>query len=101
MCEYKYEVERLNRELSGLKQKFFEAKKREQLEKEASQQHKQPLPGALTAAAAAAVAAARAAAGSPGGTQKAAGSVPAAGAAAGQAQQQRFAGGGFSLTATS
>lgn len=98
VSEYKYEVERLTRELSGLKQQYYSLKRREQLEKEAAAQQKQQ-PGALTAAAAAAVAAAaRAAAGSPGGAPKAAGGML---AGAVQSQQQRFAGGGFSLSATS
>lgn len=35
VAEYKYEIERLTRELATLKKKYFETKKREQLEKEA------------------------------------------------------------------
>lgn len=35
--EYKYEIERLGRELVDLKKKYFDAKKREQLDKESKQ----------------------------------------------------------------
>ena len=35
VSEYKYEIDRLNKELTELKRKYFEGKKREQLEKEA------------------------------------------------------------------
>lgn len=103
VAEYKYEIDWLTRELSGLKQKYFESKKREQLEKEAAQQHKHQQGLLPTATAAALAAAARAAAGGTGSGPKAAGAAAAVGEAVGQQQQQqqqRFTGGGFSLTAT-
>lgn len=73
VAEYKYEIERLTRDLAGLKKKYFETKKREQLEKEVQRG---------TAAAAAGML----------GSGKGAAAVAAAG------QQQRFTGGGFSLS---
>lgn len=36
MNEYKYEIERLTRELESIKKKYYEAKKREQAEREKS-----------------------------------------------------------------
>jgi hypothetical protein len=36
VAEYRYEIERLNRELMDLKRRYFEAKRREQLEREAT-----------------------------------------------------------------
>jgi chromosome segregation ATPase len=70
VTEYKYEIERLSRELADVKRKFFEQKRREQLQREA-------------AAAA---------------TSKAASRDPAlAQAAAAQQASARFTGGGFNL----
>eukprot|EP00879_Flechtneria_rotunda_P014920 GHRR01015590.1.p1 GENE.GHRR01015590.1~~GHRR01015590.1.p1 ORF type:complete len:361 (+),score=108.58 GHRR01015590.1:380-1462(+) len=70
VAEYKYEIERLTRELGGLKKKYFESKKREQLEKEAQR-----------------------------GAAAAAGALPGSKTApVGSPQQQRFTGGGFSLS---
>lgn len=86
VAEYKYEIERLMRELAGLKQKWFEAKKRSQLDKEAALQQ-QPTAAAVQ----------RAAAGSPGAGSKP--GIAAGGGSSGQQQPPRFAGGGFSLTA--
>lgn len=70
VAEYKYEIERLSRDLADLKKKYFETKKREQLEKEAQ---RGTAAGVL-------------------GSGKGAAAVAAAG------QQQRFTGGGFSLS---
>eukprot|EP00882_Tetradesmus_deserticola_P008907 GHRQ01009397.1.p1 GENE.GHRQ01009397.1~~GHRQ01009397.1.p1 ORF type:complete len:575 (+),score=315.40 GHRQ01009397.1:1157-2881(+) len=88
VAEYKYEIERLTRDLGGLKKKYFEAKKREQLDKEAAR--------------------GSGAAGALGGAAGLMGMLGAAGATAGgkaspsgqqeQTQQQRFTGGGFSLS---
>lgn len=69
VAEYKYEIERLSRELGNLKKKYFDTKKREQLDKEMQ----------------------RGTAGMIGSGKGAA--VPAAGS-----PQQRFTGGGFSLS---
>lgn len=73
VAEYKYEIERLTKELAALKTKYFESKKREQLEREVQ----------------------RAAAMTASGGGMGPGSKAAAAAAA--AGQQRFVGGGFSL----
>jgi hypothetical protein len=72
VAEYKYDIERLTKELAGLKTKYFESKKREQLEREVQ----------------------RAAAGTTSGGGMGPGSKAIAAVAAGQ---QRFVGGGFSL----
>ena len=37
VTEYKYEIERLSRELADVKRKFFEQKRREQLQREAAE----------------------------------------------------------------
>jgi hypothetical protein len=89
VAEYKYEIERLTRELAGLKKKYFEAKKREQLDKEAAR------------GAAAAAGALGSAAGLMGMLGAAGGKTPPGGQQQQQqqqSQQQRFTGGGFSLS---
>lgn len=73
VAEYKYDIERLTKELAGLKTKYFESKKREQLEREVQR---------------------AAAAGTTSGGGMGPGSKATAAVAAGQ---QRFVGGGFSL----
>lgn len=92
VAEYKYEIERLTRELAGLKKKYYEAKKREQLDKEAAR-GAAAAAGALGSAAGLMGMLGAAAAGS--GT---AGSKAAPGGQQQQSQQQRFTGGGFSLS---
>uniref|UniRef100_A0A383VEV0 Cilia- and flagella-associated protein 58 central coiled coil domain-containing protein n=1 Tax=Tetradesmus obliquus TaxID=3088 RepID=A0A383VEV0_TETOB len=92
VAEYKYEIERLTRELAGLKKKYYQAKKREQLDKEAAR-GAAAAAGALGSAAGLMGMLGAAAAGS--GT---AGSKAAPGGQQQQSQQQRFAGGGFSLS---
>jgi hypothetical protein len=89
VAEFKYEIERLTRELAGLKKKYFEAKKREQLDKEAAR-------GA--AAAAGALGSAAGLMGMLGAAGGTAGGKVLPGGQQQQSQQQRFTGGGFSLS---
>lgn len=90
VVEYKYEIERLTRELAGLKKKYFEAKKREQLDKEAAR-------GAAAAGALGSAAGLMGMLGAASAGSTAGGKAPPGGQQQ-QSQQQRFTGGGFSLS---